>query len=298
MNRTIRGVDYSFARPNLKKLHDLGYRFVGRYVTGRGKALTRDELKAIHAAGLALGPLYFEAGGNRARSGRAAGEQDALAAKRASADLGLTDIPIFMADDADSTLEQVRPYFIGADNVLGKGRRGAYGSGKLLRQLRMAGLIDFAVETGSRGWGDGTRDPNAEVLQDPPITVAGGDVDVLHADASAFAAFRGGWRPEPPPPPRKYASRTLAFGAKGADVRELQRILSTISAPYINQDGDYGHETEDAKQAAITKLGWPDKTIRDRAHGRDIGVEGQRYLQYPDTRPKAYKDREKKRAGR
>jgi hypothetical protein len=216
MNRTIRGVDYSFARPNLKKLHDLGYRFVGRYVTGRGKALTRDELKAIHAAGLALGPLYFEAGGNRARS----------------------------------------------------------------------------------GWGDGTRDPNAEVLQDPPITVAGGDVDVLHADASAFAAFRGGWRPEPPPPPRKYASRTLAFGAKGADVRELQRILSTISAPYINQDGDYGHETEDAKQAAITKLGWPDKTIRDRAHGRDIGVEGQRYLQHPDTRPKAYKGRERKRAGR
>jgi hypothetical protein len=66
MNRTIKGADYSFARPNLKKLYDLGFRFIGRYATGRGKALTRDELKAIHAAGLALGPLYFEAGGNRA----------------------------------------------------------------------------------------------------------------------------------------------------------------------------------------------------------------------------------------
>jgi hypothetical protein len=299
MNRMIRGVDYSFARPNLKKLYDLGYRFVGRYATGRGKALTRDELHAIWNAGLALGPLYMEPGlAARARMGRAVGEQDALAAKRAAADLGLTDIPIFMVDDANSTLDQVRPYFIGAGNVLGKGRRGAYGSGKLLRQLRFDGLIDFAVETGSRAWGDGTRDPNAEVLQDPPITVAGGDVDVLHADASAFAAFRGGWKPEPPPPPRKYASRTLTYGAKGADVRELQRILSTISAPYIRQDGDYGHETEKAKHDATYKLGWSDTSIKAHDASRDIGVTGQEYLLHPDRRPKAYKDRERKRAGR
>jgi hypothetical protein len=298
MNRTIKGVDYSFARPNLNTLYRLGYRFVGRYATGRGKAITLTERREIEKAGLAIGPLFFESTAARSRQGHSAGATDARDASMAAQAVGLKGIPIFMVDDANSTFAQVEPYFRGASDVLGKGRRGAYGSGKLLRELRRAGLIDFAVEAGARSWGDGTRDPNAEVLQDPPITVAGGDVDVLHADASAFAAFRGGWKPEPPPPPRKYASRTLAYGAKGADVRELQRILSTISAPFIQQDGDYGHETEDAKQAAIKKLGWPDKTIAERAAGRDIGTTGQKYLQHPDSRPKAYKDRERKRASR
>jgi hypothetical protein len=292
MNRTIRGVDYSFDRANLAELKRLGYRFVIRYLTGSGKALSVAERKDLEAHGLAVGVVYETTAG-RAGAGRAAGEHDAQIARAAAANVGFAGIPIYMAVDDDLSFNTVRPYFEGASPVLGKGKRGAYASGLVLRQLMHAGLIDFAWEAGARGWGDGRRFEGAHILQDPAGHVASASADVNHASIEAFASFRGGTIK--PPKPRKYGSRELKLGDTGADVRELQRVLSKISAPFITQDGVYGKQTEKAKHDAMVKFGWPDSMIRRRDNSNSIGKPGLKALKHPKTRPQSYKDREKQR---
>jgi hypothetical protein len=152
MNRTIRGVDYSFDRANLAELKRLGYRFVIRYLTGSGKALTRGRAQGPRSA-RPRGRRRVRDDGRAGGGGHAAGQHDAQVANAAAANVGLAGIPIYMAVDDDLTFDTVRPYFEGASPVLGKGKRGAYASGLVLRQLMHAGLIDFAWEAGARGVG-------------------------------------------------------------------------------------------------------------------------------------------------
>lgn len=190
MNRTVKGLDYSFARPNLDQVKAQGFHFVVRYLTGSGKALTGGEIAELRKRGLAVA-VVFESSGNRAGQGRVAGEGDARQASGQAKVDGLEGIPIFMAVDFDATFAQVKPYFEGVSGVLGKGRRGAYASGLLLRQLVAAGLIDWAWEAGSTGWGDGRRYDNAHILQKAPsVKIGGADVDVNWADPSAYGAMR------------------------------------------------------------------------------------------------------------
>jgi hypothetical protein len=293
MNRTIRGVDYSFDRANLAELKRLGYRFVIRYLTGSGKALTVAERRDLEAHGLAVGVVYETTAG-RAAAGHAAGEHDAQVARAAAANVGLAGIPIYMAVDDDLSFATVRPYFEGASRVLGKGKRGAYASGLVLRQLMHAGLIDFAWEAGARGWGDGRRFEGAHILQDPAGHVASASADVNHAAREAFASFRGGTIK--PPKPRKYASRELKQGDTGADVRELQVYLERRTGASLTLDGVYGPKTEDAKKTAMWKLGWPDSLIAKRHKTKSIGIPGLKALKDPKTRPQSYKDRQKQRS--
>jgi hypothetical protein len=189
MNRTVKLLDYSFDRPNIAAVKALGYVGVLRYLTGAGKAITHSERENIEAHGLGWFAIYESTAG-RAGAGHGAGVADAQRANQAARDLGAADIPVFMAVDFDATFAQVKPYFEGASPILGKGRRGAYASGLVLRQLRAAGLIDWAWEAGARAWGDGRRDPDAHILQDPSSRVAGASVDVNHADPSVLAAMR------------------------------------------------------------------------------------------------------------
>jgi hypothetical protein len=295
MNRTIRGVDYSFDRANLAQLKAQGYKFVIRYLTGSGKALTVAELKDLKAHGLAVGVVYETTAG-RAGAGHAAGQHDAQIARAAAANDGLAGIPIYMAVDDDLSFAAVRPYFEGASGVLGKGKRGAYASGLVLRQLMHAGLIDFAWEAGARGWGDGRRFEGAHILQDPAGHVASASADVNHAAPEAFASFRGGTIK--PPKPRRYASRELRQGDTGADVRQFQAYLQKRGVSFLTLDGVYGPQTETAKHDVMFRLGWPDSTIKARDRSHSIGRPGLRAIKDPKTRPQSYKDRERKRAGR
>lgn len=83
----MKGADYSFARPSMSSLTSLGVRWVGRYLTGTGKALTVPERDELHAAGVGIVAI-FEAGASDAIRGAGQGSIDGQQARAAAQALG------------------------------------------------------------------------------------------------------------------------------------------------------------------------------------------------------------------
>jgi hypothetical protein len=291
MNRSVRGLDYSFGRPNLSTVKAQGYKFVLRYLTGHGKALSGAERRDIEAHKLGLG-VVFESSANRAGQGRAAGASDARTAQWAVTTVGLpATLPIYFAVDFDADPGQVAPYFQGIRNVLPFDRTGVYGGYRVVSALAGGGVVKWVWQTVA--WSGGKVYPGAHIFQHAPsIKVGGADVDVNDASPEAFGSLHGGPKP---PKPRKYGSRALVQGHQGEDVRQFQVYLSKVSAPFIAQDGDYGPATERAKHDAMFKLGWSDAQIRSHDKSKSIGKTGLGYIKDPAKRPKSFKDREKQR---
>jgi hypothetical protein len=129
MNRTIRGVDYSFDRANLAELKRLGYRFVIRYLTGSGKALTVAERRDLEAHGLAVGVCYETTAGRAACGPRGRRARRAGCERAAAVNVGLKGIPIYMVSTTPTPPSPGPPLLRGRLPVLGKGKRGAYGAG-------------------------------------------------------------------------------------------------------------------------------------------------------------------------
>src|SRR5271170_5169015 len=95
------GVDCSFSHPDYSKLKSVGISFVGRYLTGEGKALTRGEAIGISSEGLDIFAL-FETTDKRMSGGYAAGIFDAVQAKHALDDLKPKgNPPVYFACDFD-----------------------------------------------------------------------------------------------------------------------------------------------------------------------------------------------------
>src|SRR6202034_1001635 len=124
------GVDCSFSHPNYSKLKSAGISFVGRYLTGEGKALTRGEAIDISSEGLDIFAL-FETTGNRMSLGYSAGTFDAVQAKHALDALKPKgNPPVYFACDFDAeggSINQVLDYVRGAVYELGWHRVGIYG---------------------------------------------------------------------------------------------------------------------------------------------------------------------------
>lgn len=92
---TYRGIDTiaKVSYENAKKLKELGFSFVCRYIvpeTGKLKikALTLDESNDIRNAGLCIMPIW-ETTGNRAKSGSSGGTADGIAAAKRARELGI-----------------------------------------------------------------------------------------------------------------------------------------------------------------------------------------------------------------
>ena len=158
------------------RLREAGVRVVIRYYNHGNstrlptKCLTRQELQALHEAGLSVAVVFEQrggAGGNLsdldAASGGRDGSQALSLATRMEQPQGSA---IYFAVDSDffrrSELDQIAEYFRQAKSALaGNYLVGVYGSGAVGGHLQKQGLVDHVWLAGALGW-SGTRDALSE----------------------------------------------------------------------------------------------------------------------------------------
>lgn len=175
--------------------------FVGRYFSQYpSKNLTRGEVVDLGQNGFDIFSIY-EDDVNDWAGGWNKGIENAHRALVQGQALGMPSTrPFFFAvdTDIDPNETQLHEYFSGISNVLGGGRRGAYGSTGVLRALKHAGLIDFTFRTMSIGWNGGAGNPGEfNITQNGYINSA------FDRDANAtgdFGQWRFNWTPQKPAP--------------------------------------------------------------------------------------------------
>lgn len=198
---TVRGVDYSWARPGGKAIREAGFTFAMRYVPypgDGGKGLTRGEVDDLHANGVAVG-LVFESTANRALGGRIAGLRDGNVVVEACEQLGWPDYePVYFAVDFDATPEQqpaIDEYLRGAAVPLGLPLVGVYGGYHVVKRCWENGTAKWLWQT--YAWSGGLVHPEVHVYQYlNGQTLNGGEVDYNEARKADF----GAWLPSPAAP--------------------------------------------------------------------------------------------------
>jgi peptidoglycan hydrolase-like protein with peptidoglycan-binding domain len=99
-----------------KTIYDNGYRYIGRYLTGNNKKITRSEAQIIFDAGLKFFPIYQSSANYLEYFTPQQGADDAQKAKKAATELGLPENTIiYFAVDFDCLDYQITnnviPYF-------------------------------------------------------------------------------------------------------------------------------------------------------------------------------------------
>lgn len=168
--------------PYAQRIADANIKAVGRYL----KSLTRAEIAALHAAGIAVW-LIFEAGAENALGGAAQGTADGQLARlqafqglgapqdRTVAIYGTVDTSFDSNGDPEK-LEAVVDYFSPFSAALDESgfRTGSYADGRILDELRSHGL-ELEWMAGAFGW-EGSRAYLAQrkptLCQGPTITDA------------------------------------------------------------------------------------------------------------------------------
>jgi hypothetical protein len=157
---TIEGVDFSYDRPGGAALAAAGKRFVVRYITGAGKALTAAEIADYHAHGLSIA-LVFESTRGRVLGGRPAGIADATQAVAACTALHIpSSTRIYFAVDFDAQPDQqpaIDAYLGGAASVLGLARVGVYGGIHVIERCRRKPAASGFWQTYAWSGGRSTR---------------------------------------------------------------------------------------------------------------------------------------------
>lgn len=104
-------VDYSWSRPSPSSIAAAGYMGALRYLgaSGDGRAVTANEIAALHAAGLGVGFVY-ESTSDRTLSGAAGGSADAARANAIADAIGVPDsLPLVLVTiDFGATAAQLR----------------------------------------------------------------------------------------------------------------------------------------------------------------------------------------------
>jgi Domain of unknown function (DUF1906). len=198
---TIEGVDYSFARPDPRKLAAADKRFAGRYVGvgSPGKRLTMAEARSLAGAGLSIVSLVEEAKMSP-MNGYREGMTHAAAALMEATRCGMPrGYPYYFAVDWDATLAEmftVGKYFEGVAQVLYPAEIGVYAGIKQLDWLLRRGLARWGFQT--YAWSDGRWDPRAQIQQyDNHVIIAGAEVDLCRAVVGDY----GQWLPGQPDRP-------------------------------------------------------------------------------------------------
>mgnify|MGYP001386332273 CR=1 FL=1 len=169
-------IDYSWARPDLRAVKNSGVTGVIRYLTGSGKALSRQEIDQIRAAGLTL-TLVYETTGKTVQGGRAAGVADANAARTALSNLGLPQSLVYFAVDYDLQPAEygvLDAYLAGAASVMGRGHTGVYaGYGPSARAISQG----YAAWQ-TYAWSGGRVAQGIRIYQyQNGVSIGGGEVD-------------------------------------------------------------------------------------------------------------------------
>lgn len=254
----MKGVDYSFSRPDPQKLYDAGYRFVVRYLawasSGRGKSvldgynngkvLTRSEAKKLDAAGLDI-VSNWEWDPRDGLRGYSGGVYDAKEAKRLhDAAGGPAGAVIYFSVDFDASTSQLATcyeYLKGAASVLGWDRVGVYGSYKTVEYMHARG-VKWLWQT--YAWSYGSVSSHINLYQyKNGVTLAGGSVDLDSAKTIRFGQWKASAHAQ-----RKGLSAMLGLqmGDSGPEVKLLQTMLKGAGFDPGTIDGNYGKMTRNA----------------------------------------------------
>ena len=183
---SIKGVDYSFARPSVESLVAAGVKHVGRYLwnekyeDGRtNKGLSRAEYDRLTTAGIKVWLIYEEDG--KELVGFDAGVRVAKAAEAHRERLGLPEQPIYFNVDYNASAEHM-PAILdslrGIASVIGLERTGLYAGYGPLKAAFDAGVITWGFQT--YAWSGGKWDDRAH-LQQWSNSQWGGTVDFTRA---------------------------------------------------------------------------------------------------------------------
>ena len=203
------GVDYSFSRPSVAGLKAANVKFAFRYLSfennlTKPKLLTNAEALALSQAGIAV-VSNFEWYPERCKEGFAAGAQDADIALAQAKAAGAPDgKPVYFSVDIDTSPESVYDYFRGVASKMPLGQIGVYGSYRVVKGLKEAGLVTWLWQT--YAWSDGQWYAGRHVEQYLNTQkLAGGDVDFNRNKATDFGQWFhvsvGGNTPAPEPAP-------------------------------------------------------------------------------------------------
>lgn len=189
----MKGLDYSHSRPNLKRVKDLGYGFVVRYLFAPGKGVTKVEATAIRAAGLGLCVVYEEYAG-RAREGVASGKEDGKIALAFARAIGFPETkPIFFAVDFNATATQqpvIDAYLCGVASVIGLSRVGVYGSFGVVERCHANSSARWFWQT--YAWSAGKVSAHAHLFQ----YLNGQVIEGMSVDLNESRQFDfGAWEP-------------------------------------------------------------------------------------------------------
>jgi hypothetical protein len=227
---SIFGVDYAWGRPGGAALKSAGAKFVCRYLSHdtSGKNLTRAEARQLSDAGIWI-VVVWESGKSRALASRAAGQEDARAARKQAEDCGMPDDrPIFFAVDFDATSSQqsaINAYLDGVAAVLGRDRVGLYAGYGPIKRAFDAKKITWGWQT--YAWSRGRWDNRAHIqqyLNDQKINGVGVDHD------RAMTEDYGQW---------KVGESPMALSAD--DLDKIRRaVWHTDSAPRPELSDDIG----------------------------------------------------------
>lgn len=143
------GYDWSARGITADMVHAAGASHVFRYLTG-SNGLTRDEVDAFHALGIAVVPIYETNADQAEYPERGAG--DAIAAEALAAAIGMPDyVAIYYADDRnDGDPSQEVAYVGGVIGAMSRPRCGFYSNRVTLEAVRAA------HPRCAYGWGVGT----------------------------------------------------------------------------------------------------------------------------------------------
>jgi Domain of unknown function (DUF1906)/Abnormal spindle-like microcephaly-assoc'd, ASPM-SPD-2-Hydin len=256
----LSGVDYSWGRPNVNQLFNLGYAFVVRYVggtTGSGKNISYSEAQAITAAGLEI-VLVFESTASRIRDGYNAGVTDAgIAVSQANAAGAPPGFFCYFACDYDAPLEdqtRINDYLDGASSVLGRSRVGIYGGYWPVKRALDSEKASKAWQT--YAWSGGNKDPRVSIYQYlNGQTVAGATVDLNYGYGADYGqwGYAGADTTDPtianfsvgPPSVTLGNSFTMSFrasdaGGSGLDSAQIWWTTDNGGSPDANNWAQYG----------------------------------------------------------
>lgn len=210
----MRGIDFSWGRPDLDEVKRQGYGFVCRYASTTTKGITKTEADDIHAHGLGL-VLVYESYAGRAKEGRIAGYADGRTALANARVIGFpNDRPIYFAVDfnggpADQLA--IDEYLRGAAVVIGASRVGVYGSYFVVNRCYQNKSAAWFWQT--YAWSTGLVSSHAHLLQYlNGQKVGGADVDLNESKQADF----GAWvlTPKPLAPPAPKPGRHMMTGAE------------------------------------------------------------------------------------
>lgn len=226
---SLRGVDYSFARPDPKMLVSRGVKHVGRYLHDSGKGLTRPEYDSLRAAGLEVW-LIFERDGKELLGGFAAGKEAATIAEAQRTSLGLGAQPIYFNVDFDAPaadMPAILDALDGAASVIGLDRVGLYAGIKPIAAAFDAGKITWGFQT--YAWSGGKWDPRAQ-LQQWSNGQWGGTVDFTRAMVAEYGQHEVSQDPAPQMVTMPKVQLQAVVDHLSTAIDELQAAGSTLES--------------------------------------------------------------------